>query len=107
MLDLSNETKSIVKVLFTEQYTSIVAQLLIEECGNNIPFCEKHTPEKMERTRYSVLKISNGSIDSLKSAIELAKIDWRDVLMNAGFGDDTKKHKKWAKKLLAAKGNDI
>ena len=103
MLSLTNETKKIIEILFPGTYASEVTQLLIEECGNNIPFCENHTPEEMERIRYSVLRTSNGNFDFLKNGIELAKRDWRDLLLNAGFGYNIKEHKKWAKRLLAEK----
>ena len=49
----------------------------------------------MERIRFSVLKLIEGKIDKLISAIELAQIDWRDLLMAAGFGYDTDAHNKW------------
>jgi hypothetical protein len=41
------------------------------------------------------LKLSAGNIDKLKAAIELAKTDWRDLLVAAGFADDTTAHKRW------------
>jgi hypothetical protein len=49
----------------------------------------------MERIRFSVLKLSNGDMKKLVDAIELAKVDWRDLFMAAGFGEDPQAHKKW------------
>ena len=31
----------------------------------------------------------------LQKAIELAKTDWRDLLMSAGFGEDIHAHERW------------
>jgi hypothetical protein len=39
----------------------------------------------MERWRFSALKLSEGNIEKLSKAIELAKLDWRDLLVSAGF----------------------
>jgi hypothetical protein len=49
----------------------------------------------MERIRFSVLKLSEGKIDELVRAIELAQVDWRDLFMEAGFGHDPEAHNKW------------
>jgi len=45
----------------------------------------------------AVLKTSGNSIEKFEQTIDLAKSDWRDVLVNAGFGNDIKKHEKWIK----------
>ena len=52
-----------------------------------------------ERVQAAVLKLSGGSIDKLVKATDLAKADWRDVLMAAGFGEDPKAHEEWLKIL--------
>ncbi len=36
-----------------------------------------------------------GQLDKLEEAIKLAQIDWRDLLMAAGFGHDVEAHLKW------------
>jgi hypothetical protein len=46
-----------------------------------------------------VLKISNGDQDKLLEAVLLAKRDWRDVLVWAGFANDLDAHAQWAKDL--------
>ncbi|MDH3282227.1 MAG: hypothetical protein OEQ18_14015, partial [Gammaproteobacteria bacterium] len=58
-------------------------------------FCENGDKYKMERLRFAVLKLSEGEIDRLVQAIELAQVDWRDLLMAAGFGQDIEAHNQW------------
>jgi hypothetical protein len=41
------------------------------------------------------LKLSNGNFEKLRQAVDLAKIDWRDLLVAAGFANDVEAHKKW------------
>lgn len=48
-----------------------------------------------DRVRIAALKLSNGSLEKLKEAIEMGNEDWRDLLYAAGFANDTKKHLRW------------
>ena len=48
-----------------------------------------------ERICAAILKSSQGNMDYLYESIELANIDWRDILIGAGFGDDISAHKEW------------
>jgi hypothetical protein len=52
-------------------------------------------PASIERIRFAVLKLSAGDLKALQRAIDLAKIDWRDVLVAAGFCSDVTAHKSW------------
>lgn len=94
-LDLSPRTLRHVKRLFDSGDADRAAELLITECGNNLPLCKRATPESMERIRFAVLKLSQGDLNQLIKWIGLAKIDWRDVLMAAGFGNDARTHSRW------------
>jgi hypothetical protein len=47
------------------------------------------------RCEIAALKVSRGSIERLKSAVKLYHLDWRDLLMSADFGSDTKAHENW------------
>ena len=95
MIELSEKTIEIVNLLFPENQREEVNELLKIECGDNVPFCEEYDKYGMERIRFSVLKLSEGEMDKLVEAIELAQIDWRDLFMAAGFGYDVEAHKKW------------
>ena len=98
MLELSKNTIDKIKSLFPDCSQNQAMQLIMHECGNNLPFCEECDEFEMERIRFAALKLSNGNIEELRKAIKLAQQDWRDLLMAAGFGEDTQAHKKWFEK---------
>ena len=78
-------------IFFGPDDIELVSSLLTDECGSNLP---EH-PELLERIRCGVLKLSHGDLNALGRAIDLAKRDWRDALVFAGFGDDIKAHESW------------
>jgi hypothetical protein len=100
MLKLSIKTEQLLKAVFPVEQQDEARDLIEIECGRNIPSCENATAEGIERIRFSVLKISEGDLDKLYDAIDLAQIDWRDVLMEAGFDNDTKEHERWYRTLI-------
>jgi hypothetical protein len=65
------------------------------QCGNNLPSCDDDDEFQLERIRFSALKLSAGNIDKLRDAIKLAKTDWRDLIVAAGFANDPTAHKRW------------
>ncbi len=99
MVKLSETTTSIVERLFPPEQRREAGRLLEEECGNNLPFCENSDAYALERIRSAVLKISEGDMSQLRQAIKLAKLDWRDVLMGAGFGHSVTAHEEWERDL--------
>jgi hypothetical protein len=92
---LSPSTRLRMNILFAPADLNDAELLLVEECGRNLPFCESSTPEGLERVRFGALKLSEGRIDLLCDAIQLAQTDWRDLLMCAGFGYCLDEHLKW------------
>jgi hypothetical protein len=50
---------------------------------------------EMEQIRFGALKVSRGNLDKLRSAVEVAKIDWRDLLASAGFAWRADAYKHW------------
>ena len=92
---LSPETTRRVELLFEPDSRVEASHLLVNECGNNLPFLEQADAITLERFRFAALKISAGKLATLREAVELAKKDWRDVLVAAGFGDDVEAHKHW------------
>lgn len=95
MIELSEKTVERINALFSDSQREEVEELLKQECGDNIPFCENKNKYEMERIRFAVLKLSEGNMDKLIQAIELAQTDWRDLLMAAGFAHDVEAHNKW------------
>lgn len=92
---LSSETQRRVDILFRPDEREAAITLLIDQCGNNLPFLEHLDEYQLERFRFAALKLSAGNLDQLREAIELAQFDWRDLLMAAGFGHDITVHKLW------------
>ena len=80
---LSPETERRLVSIFPEEDQALVRLLLREECGHRLP--GNTSPELLERIRIAVLKESDGSLEQFDEAIKLAKIDWRDLLVAAGF----------------------
>jgi len=94
-IPLSSETLVRVNLLFVEQDRDEASRLLVTECGNNLPLLKDCDEYRLERFRFAALKLSNGKIPELKTAIELAKLDWRDLLVAADFADDVEAHRHW------------
>jgi hypothetical protein len=92
---ISPETRRRVDLLFAPELRDEAASLLELECGRNLPLSDKASAAAIERIRFAALKLSDGSIDALVRAIELAQRDWRDLLMAAGFGEDVHAHERW------------
>jgi hypothetical protein len=93
---ISPKTQKRIDLLFKEKIDrEEVARLLIEECGNNLPLLQNLDEHGLERFRFAVLKLSDGELPRLKSALTLAKTDWRDLLVAAEFAEDIKAHELW------------
>ena len=92
---LSAECEECAESLFGGPERERVRRRLMEECGNNLPFCENLAVAALDRCRFAVLKLSDGNSEKFDAAIALAKQDWRDLLVAAGFAHDTMAHRKW------------
>jgi hypothetical protein len=69
--------------LFPHEHRERVAKILETECGNNLPFLEKADSHGLERYQLAALQLSQGTLEGLREAVELAKTDWRDLLVAA------------------------
>ena len=92
---LSADTLRLVERLFHPQHRSAVVATLEADCGAELPFMSEATAESLERIRFAVLKLSEGSTTMLGEAIALAKVDWRDVLVAAEFASSLQAHATW------------
>ena len=92
---ISNETQRRVVALFPPDQREEVSKLLASKCGNNLPGLESLSGSELERFQFAALKLSKGKIEEFFKAIELANLDWRDLLMAAEFGQDLNAHKSW------------
>lgn len=97
---LSPLTRQLVEKIFAPREQAEASRRLIDQCGDNLPLCKDRDEFQMERIRFAALKISRGNLDDLQKAIDLAKIDWRDELMEAGFGERLDAHQRWAEQTL-------
>jgi hypothetical protein len=84
---VSLETEKRIALLFPPDQRELVRVILSEECGNNLPFLNNLDEVQLEPFQFAALKLSGGDLDKFDRAIALAKSDWRDLLMAAGFGD--------------------
>jgi hypothetical protein len=92
---LSPETQRRLDALFVGPARQVAADLLVTQCGANLPLWTSTDPEGLERIRFAALKLSNGNLAELRRAVDIARIDWRDVLVAAGFGHDPRAHEHW------------
>jgi hypothetical protein len=88
---LTTGTQQRITMLFRSDDVELVSSLMINECGAHLT----KYPELLERIRYAVLKLSHGDLDALQRAIDIAKRDWRDALVFAGFANSLKAHESW------------
>jgi len=102
---LSPRTEQLVEILFEPEDRIEARRRLVEECGQNLPFCKDHDEYQLERIRFAALRVSVGYLDDLQRGIDLAKADWRDLLVWARFADSVTVHQVWCEQVL--KGNDI
>ena len=100
-INLSTETQRRLEMLFPQEQRREATRLLSEECGNNLPFCQDEDESGLERIRFAALKLSGGDLVRLRDAIQLAKTDWRDLLMAAEFADDPQAHRRWMPKTCS------
>ncbi len=95
MITVSEETNKRVRALFPAEQQEIVIDILLRECGDNLPLVDPSYGQLAERIRFSVIKLSRGELAELNKWVDLAKIDWRDVLVAAGFGGGIEGHLEW------------
>jgi hypothetical protein len=96
MIELSPLTRRHVAAMFDPAQAEQVEELLARECAENLPLMAgPPTPESLERIRFAALRLSGGNTEHLRQAVRLAQIDWRDLLIAAGFADDVQAHARW------------
>ena len=92
---LGEATRSHVIALFSESEVQSATNILVEKCGRNLPLMGDKNADVIERIRIAALKVSGGDLDALRRAIHLANVEWRDLLVEAGFAHDVKAHLHW------------
>ena len=101
MPPLSPEAERRVSLLFGPDEQEKARFILVEECGYNIPGAREGSTEvTTDRVRFAVLKLSRGKLNILQSAVDAAKVDYRDVLLWAGFATNPHAHTSWLPKRM-------
>jgi hypothetical protein len=98
---VTETTRAVIRRLFTPADHRVVEDLLVEQCGPNLPLTDLWDEPQFERLRLAVLKLSDGDLAALRRAVGVAQVDWRDVLVAAGFGNSLEGHHQWAHSLMA------
>ena len=96
MEELTPDTLKLVERLFPREHQAEVCDILARHCGDNLPLTGRRKDGSgHERIRFAAIKLSGGDLAKLRAAIDHAKIDWRDVLVWAGFGSSVTEHQNW------------
>jgi hypothetical protein len=95
MTALTETTQERIRELFSPGHHVEVAEILERECGNNLPFMEKADASRLERLQLAALTLSQGDMGKLREAVELAKTDWRDLLVAASKAEAPASKKWW------------
>ena len=103
--NLSFETQRRVDMMYPPEQREEVTRLLgllaetLREQATRILGSEtRASTSENERIQFAALKVSNGDVDVLKKAIKLGQFDYRELLIAAGFGWNSSKHKSWLPK---------
>ena len=99
MVATSLRTQAIIESIFAPADRSIVTDILVNECADNLTSFRNSTEYDLERIRLAVLKLSDGNTETLQYWIERSKEDRRDTLSAADFGT-TVSHIVWSNQLL-------
>jgi hypothetical protein len=102
MVELSEQTVGHIRALFSESEVPDAIRLL----GDLGPIVGRTDSPSSHRILFAALRLSGGTIDGLDRAIDLAKQDWRDLLVAANFADDIHTHEKWRPRRFDAATSD-
>ncbi len=102
MAELTSDTGRLIERLFRPEERAAVRDLLEHECGDNLPLTgPSRGPAAHDRIRFAALKVSGGDLEKLRDTVRHATVDWRDVLVWAGFGHSLTAHQQWARRVLS------
>jgi hypothetical protein len=93
--ELTPRTLQILGIMFSGASRQEMLVRLEQECSAVALGCRNWTPPQMERLWFAVIKLAHERPDLIPKTFALAKTDWRDLLMAAGFGHEPDAHEKW------------
>lgn len=97
---LSARTEELIQQLFPSGDRAHIRTELHEKCNREALGCTEWTEKEMERIWFAILKAASGDTRRFEAAVALARTDWRDVLVEAGFGTDLDAHEMWRTSVL-------
>ena len=99
MIELEDEVRALIRQLFPADDQARAAALLEQTCNDNLPNIGPLIPTNtnLARIRFGALKLSEGKFEKLQ---RIVKMDWRDILVAAGFANSLEEHKRWADRIL-------
>lgn len=100
---LTEDALAVVTRLFVDGDRAAAVRLLETECGNNLPGLESVDAAVLDRFRFAAVKVSGGSLALLRDAVALGKVDWRDLLVQAGFANDLQAHRAWHRWIMSGR----
>jgi len=100
MVELTKQTLASIRALFQSSDVESAERALTEH-GNRLQPTEGEDALP-ERIQLAAVRFSGGRLPDLTLALQLAEIDWRDLLVGAGFADDPNAHAHWAPRPLEA-----
>lgn len=77
-----------------------LARLLSDECSVTLPGVRPEWTELIERIQAGVLRTTRWDPRLIEPRLRLARTDWRDLLMVAGFGESTTAHLPWLEEAM-------
>jgi len=103
VVPLSELTRSQVRAVFDSDDGAAATAMLEARCGAGLPLVKPEWTRLIDRIRAATIKLSGGDIERLRLAIDSANVDWRDVLVAAGFANDLEAHVTWSRSLPDAR----
>ena len=103
MVPLTRRTAALVQLVAGSADAERLGRRLLEEIpGATDTGSRGPTRDLLERIRISVLQLLHESDQREDQVFALARVDWRDLLMAAGHGEDVAAHEEWAEEMLRA-----
>jgi len=79
-----------------------IIDLLSQQCSDNLPGIGR-TPEwdeLVDRVQLAAIRGSDWNLDKIKASVSMANVDWRDLLVGAGFGTSLSAHQVWQQRAI-------
>jgi len=98
---ITQSTRELVDVLFSEDMRDSVISRLENYCRWLHSYTNWETADDYERLCFAILKVGKGSEAKLDRSFQLARADYRDLLVAARFANSTTVHNDWYNRILS------